>query len=71
MISQEKRLETETEQHTKEGWGVCVECLMGKQNKPTLFKVTEPSSGLRHWREHYRPRQLGPICCICVTVRRP
>ena len=46
MISQEKRLETETEQHTKEGWGVCVECLMGKQNKPTLFKVTEPSSVL-------------------------
>ena len=24
--------------------GVCVECLVGKQNKPTLFKVTEPSS---------------------------
>ena len=24
--------------------GVCVECLIGKQNKPTLFKVTEPSS---------------------------
>ncbi len=23
---------------------VCVECLVGKQNKPTLFKVTEPSS---------------------------
>ena len=23
--------------------GVCVECLIGKQNKPTLFKVTEPS----------------------------
>jgi hypothetical protein len=23
---------------------VCVECLTGKQNKPTLFKVTEPSS---------------------------
>jgi hypothetical protein len=23
---------------------VCVECLIGKQNKPTLFKVTEPSS---------------------------
>ena len=25
-------------------WSVCVECLIGKQNKPTLFKVTEPSS---------------------------
>jgi hypothetical protein len=30
-------------------WGecvlsVCVECLIGKQNKPTLFKVTEPRS---------------------------
>jgi len=23
---------------------VCVECLIGKQNKPLLFKVTEPSS---------------------------
>ena len=23
---------------------VCVECLIGNQNKPTLFKVTEPSS---------------------------
>ena len=23
---------------------VCVECLIGKQNKPILFKVTEPSS---------------------------
>jgi hypothetical protein len=23
---------------------VCVECLVGKQNEPTLFKVTEPSS---------------------------
>jgi hypothetical protein len=23
---------------------VCVECLMGKQKKPILFKVTEPSS---------------------------
>jgi len=23
---------------------VCVECLIGKQNKPTLFKVTESSS---------------------------
>jgi len=25
--------------------GVCVECLIGKQKKPILFKVTEPSSG--------------------------
>jgi len=25
-------------------FGVCVECLVGGQNKPTLFKVTEPSS---------------------------
>jgi hypothetical protein len=24
--------------------GVCVECLIGKQKKPILFKVTEPSS---------------------------
>ena len=24
--------------------GVCVECLIGKQKKLTLFKVTEPSS---------------------------
>ena len=24
--------------------GVCVECLIGKQNKPTLFKVTESGS---------------------------
>ena len=23
---------------------VCVECLIGKQKKPILFKVTEPSS---------------------------
>ena len=23
---------------------MCVECLIGKKNKPTLFKVTEPSS---------------------------
>jgi hypothetical protein len=23
---------------------VCVDCLIGKQNKPTLFKVTKPSS---------------------------
>ena len=28
----------------RRGLGVCVECLIGKQNKPTLFKVTEPSS---------------------------
>ena len=25
-------------------WPVCVECLIGKQKKPILFKVTEPSS---------------------------
>jgi hypothetical protein len=25
-------------------WCVCFECLVGKQNKPTLFKITEPSS---------------------------
>ncbi len=24
--------------------GVCVECVIGKQKKPILFKVTEPSS---------------------------
>ena len=24
---------------------VCVECLIGKQKKPILFKVTEPSHG--------------------------
>ena len=24
--------------------GVCVECLVGEQNEPTLFKVTNPSS---------------------------
>jgi len=28
---------------------VCVECIIGKQKKPILFKVTEPSKGLgRH-----------------------
>jgi hypothetical protein len=24
--------------------GVCVDCFVGEQNEPTLFKVTEPSS---------------------------
>ena len=28
----------------QDSWSVCVECLFGKQNKPNLFKVTEPSS---------------------------
>jgi len=35
---------------------VCVECLIGKQKKPILFKVTEPSS------VPYR----APPACVCV-----
>jgi hypothetical protein len=32
-----------THTHTQE-CVLCFECLVGKQNKPTFFKVTEPSS---------------------------
>ena len=39
---------------------VCVECLVGKQNKPTLFKVTEPSS------------VPSPCVCVdCLFLRSP
>jgi hypothetical protein len=46
---------------------VCVECLIGKQKKPILFKVTEPSS------IPYRtPPGHGEsaIACALILVRR-
>ena len=39
--------------------GVCVECLIVKQNKPTLFKVTEPSSV---------PYRAPPACAKMVQA---
>ena len=33
-------MEEEEEEEEEEKKEVCVECLIGKQNKPTLFKVT-------------------------------
>jgi hypothetical protein len=50
--------------HLKPRVCVCAECLIGKQKKPILFKVTEPSS------IPYRAppvRQKG-VLCVCVTV---
>ena len=45
------------------GHPVCVECLIGKQKKPILFKVTEPSPGtlekLRHGGFQVWVRMLG------------
>jgi hypothetical protein len=35
---------------------VCVECLIGKQKKPILFKVTEPSS--------------VPVCVECLIGKQ-
>jgi len=43
----------------------CVECLIGKQKKPTLFKVTEPSS----YRTELLPR--APVCVDCLFLRSP
>jgi len=40
---------------------VCVECLIGKQNKPILFKVTEPITAILTW-----PRPLRN-CRKCVA----
>ena len=46
-------------------WGsvvfVCVECLIGKQKKPILFKVTEPSS---------IPYRAPPACTVTVCIRK-
>ena len=46
-------------------WGsvvfVCVECLIGKQKKPILFKVTEPSS---------IPYRAPPACAVTVCIRK-
>ena len=42
---------------------VCVECLIGKQKKPILFKVTEPSS------VPVTARVLGPLpVAVCVEL---
>jgi hypothetical protein len=41
---------------------VCVECLIGKQKKPILFKVTEPSC---HADTHYA-RDLVTSAGVCV-----
>ena len=41
---------------------VCVECLVGEQNKPTLFKVTEPSSV---------PYRTPPACAKRATYPDP
>ena len=46
---------------TLEGFDWCVECLVGKKNKPTLFKVTEPSSV---------PYRTPSACAKRVTVVR-
>ncbi len=52
---------------------VCVECLIGKQKKPILFKVTEPSSipftvvdswdylGLRNEQEEVKLERAAPM----------
>ncbi len=37
---------------------MCVECLIGKQKKPILFKVTEPSSTVQN-SEASRVRQMA------------
>ncbi len=42
--------------------GVCVECLIGKQKKPILFKVTEPSSV---------PYRAPPACAKMAAYRDP
>ena len=41
---------------------VCVECLIGKQKKPILFKVTEPSSV---------PYRAPPACAKWRRTRTP
>ena len=41
---------------------VCVECLIRKQNKPILFKVTEPSS---------IPYRTHPACCKMAAYPDP
>ena len=41
---------------------VCVECLIGKQKKPTLFEVTEPSSV---------PYRAPPACAKMMTYPDP
>ena len=44
---------------------VCVECLIGKQNKPTLFKVTEPNS------VPYRaPPACAKVCVECLIGKQ-
>ena len=40
--------------------GVCVECLIGKQKKPILFKVTEPSSIPYRTHPAFRKRAAYP-----------
>jgi len=54
--------EREREGGTREEPGVCVECLIGKQNKPTLFKVTEPSSV---------PYRTPPACATWAAYLDP
>jgi len=41
---------------------VCVECLIGKQKKPILFKVTEPSS---------IPYRTSPACAKMAAYPDP
>ena len=48
-----------------ENKSVCVECLIGKQNKPTLFKVTEPNS------VPYRaPPACAKVCVECLIGKQ-
>jgi len=44
---------------------VCVECLIGKQNKPTLFKVTEC-----HVNMATKVRGKAPVLTFCVFFLR-
>ena len=41
---------------------MCVECLIGKQSKPSLFKVTEPSSV---------PYRIPPACTKMAAYPDP
>ena len=56
------------------GLTVCVECLVEKQNKTTLFKVTEPSSVpyrtppacAKRAASSYPDPPLAPVCVECL-----
>ncbi len=55
--------------HAGQGLGVCVECSIGKQKKPILFKVTEPSSV--PYRAPPASRfsiRVSPSQCVCLCV---